>query len=118
MIIKNNKTFLVAIILVLMYSCKTKTEFTIKNNSNILIDSIKVSNGYDYIFTGEVLNNQSVKSNLKFTGLTPRQDGSFFIEIYPQKTFFRFGYYTNGIQPEPRFIIEIKRDTILLKEIL
>ena len=103
-------------IFIIFSSCTAKTEFSIKNNSNLLIDSIKISNGYDFIFTKRLSKGQTVIHNLKFTDLTPNFDGSFFIETYPNKKFRNFGYYTNGIQPDTHFSVEIKNDTILIKE--
>lgn len=112
---KKHIIFLILGISLLNYSCETKTEFTVKNNSSSIIDSIKISNGYDFLFTKELYKGQVVNYILDFTELTPNFDGSFLIETYPKKRFKIFGYYSNGLQPNTHFFIEIKNDTILIK---
>ena len=103
-------------IFIIFSSCTAKTEFSIKNNSNLLIASIKISNVYDFIFTNRLSKGQPLSHTLTFTDLTPNFDGSFFIETYPNKKFRNFGYYTNGGQPNTLFFVEIKKDTIIIKE--
>jgi hypothetical protein len=110
------KIFFFTFICAFWFSCISKTEFIIKNSTNSLIDSIKISNGYDYVFINGVKIKETVKCNLKFSDLTPNYDGLFYIEIFPSSRKYKFGYYTNGLQPDYQYYIEIKKDTILVNE--
>ena len=112
------KTAKIVVGLLFLYSCHTKTSITLKNNTTFLIDSVKISNGFDFIYSGEILKNETKKYNLKFSDLTPNTDGNFYIETFPNHEIRVFGYYTNGLQPKSSFFITIKKDSILVRESL
>ena len=101
---------------ILFYSCQRETSFSIKNKTSKLIDSIKITNGYDSLIIKNIEKNEVKILDFQFTDSTPNHDGTFHIEVYPQKRVKSFGYYTNGIQPNTHFFIEIKEKAIFIEE--
>ncbi|WGH74057.1 hypothetical protein P8625_07955 [Tenacibaculum tangerinum] len=111
----NNIKYITSIIL-LCYACQAKTSFSVKNNTSKLIDSIKITNGYDSLTIKKIEKNEIKNFNFQFTELTPNYDGTFRVDVYPQKKSTTFGYYTNGIQPDTHFFIDITEKTISIEE--
>jgi len=106
----------ITLIVILFYACQTKTSFLVKNKTPNLLDSIKVTNGYDSLIIRKIEKNEIKTFNFQFTDLTPNYDGTFYIEVYPEKRVKSFGYYSNGIQPNTQFFIEIKESSISVEE--
>jgi len=123
--IKLIKKYFTHLALIILSSCGADkvANFEIINQSRETIDSVKVScSGTNYLQKSKsekILLGEKSNIILKMNGID-RVDGNYYIEIF-QKSKQRskdFGYYSNGVPTNSIYRLEIKNDTILIKEFL
>ena len=95
--------------------------FEIINQTSETIDSVKVScSGTNYFQKSKsekILPGEKSNIILKMNGVD-RVDGNYYIEIFKnnKQRSKDFGYYSNGVPTNSTYRLEIKNDTILIKE--
>ncbi|MBC9798501.1 hypothetical protein [Sinomicrobium weinanense] len=96
-------------------------EFELKNESGNVIDSVEISNGFTKIKMYDI-NKDITSSFLDFNGNDKKVsgDGSYTITIFSKGKYKTegFGYYSNGVPSIDYYKVLIKKDTILVKEII
>lgn len=112
------KLIFISIILIVI-SCKPVVDFEVLNKSNVNIDSLIISNGYDKIRFGRIDVNEAKEGFLEFSREIIN-DGGYSIEFYSREFYKKenFGYYSNGIPSNSSFRIVIEKDTIKINEFL
>lgn len=106
------------LILILTASCRSPgLKFMIANQSGANIDSIQLTNGFDVWKHGLIIPNQNVEDELVFSDKV-KYDGSYEMIIFRnnKSEIYRFGYYSNGIPESSNLTVEVKKDTIDIKE--
>jgi len=107
----------IILLAVLCISCSNSAKFEVFNQSNISVDSVTISNGADLLKLKEIRPGQSQIRTLKFSTDT-NGDGNYQAEVWIKKTCLRsrFGYYSNGIPNGSKYVVSIKKDTIIVNE--
>ncbi|PZR21232.1 MAG: hypothetical protein DI539_08640 [Flavobacterium psychrophilum] len=102
-----------------LISCsKPVVSLEVENHSGNEVDSLIVSNGYDYWSYGKIGINEKIKGKLIFSEKV-RNDGGYQLTIFRNNKIksFRYGYYTNGLPSSNQIDIEIEKDTVKMNEI-
>mgnify|MGYP003111225497 CR=1 FL=1 len=104
-------------ILFIVTSCNYGVDFEIQNSTNSLLDSIILTNGFNNAKVFDLKPQKTKEIFLDFKVNNPNQDGLYGIQVFSNKVLRGqyFGYYSNGIPSSENYIIEIKKDTILVE---
>ena len=108
---------LIFLILILTFSCKSGVDIELNNQSDITIDNIILSNGFDSLNIKSLKPMEKRNVFLKFNKKN-NSDGSYRIEcqINNKKIIKNFGYYSNGIPTNSSYLLVISKDSIRVKE--
>lgn len=108
-----------------LMSCKfdKSNDFLVVNKSGIIIDSAAIScSGKDYKYKSKfikLLNNDSVVTTLDMNNIK-KNDGNYYIKLYFGESIVNkaFGYYSNGNPTNSIYKLIVKKDTIIVSEIM
>ncbi len=110
---------LIFLSLIILSSCgKSRINFTVKNNSDIVFDSVVVS-GLGRFKIVNFQPNTEVFDFIDWSNSKTRTDGGYQIKLYENGTirYKAFGYFSNGIPSDSKYYIEVQKDTIIVKAI-
>ncbi|MNE60545.1 hypothetical protein D3C80_1556940 [compost metagenome] len=111
--------YICIILIFFVISCnRYGIDFEIHNDDVRTIDSIIISNGFNISKSLSLKPQEETLVFLDFKENNTHSDGNFFIKYYinAEQKLKTFGYYSNGIPSTDKVIIEIKKDTLLIKE--
>jgi len=112
--------FKIFVIFVFIWSCsnnRNQAYFQVQNSTKDVIKNISISNGVNKEKLPKLISNDKVNINLSFEDV-PRADGGYQIIYFldSKKYVKNFGYYSNGVPTNSIYSLEIKKDTVLIKE--
>ena len=104
------------------FSCSNNlgNNFEIKNDTSFEIDSVIVTNGIHQVKLKELKANEKRIGFIDFKIGNPKHDGNYEVKVYNKKQRLKelFGYYSNGMPSNSEFEIILKKDTIVINEII
>ncbi|RTY86203.1 hypothetical protein [Flavobacterium sp. GT3R68] len=111
---------LVSLILVflslIITSCKFGTTFEVENKTNLALDSLSISNGFNTVYAHKMDKNEKISLFLNFKNNNTKSDGNFVVKYKAnnkqRKTMF--GYYSNGMPSDENVKIQIYKDTVII----
>jgi len=95
-----------------------EVEIKVFNKTDKNIDSLYITNWINDKKIKKISKNDSVRINLGFKNNTIKSDGNYSLSYYinKEKYISDFGYYSNGIPTNSKYIIKIYNDTLTIKE--
>mgnify|MGYP003669957362 CR=1 FL=1 len=102
----------------ILTSCKYGVDFEIQNNAKNDIDSVIVTNGFNYLKFNDIKFNEKKEGFLDFKKNNPKHDGQYFLKVFTKNSIKEkpFGYYSNGGPSGSKFKIIVENDTLLINE--
>lgn len=116
------KIIFIGLIILLFSSCgkNKKTVISIKNNSGLIIDTLKITYGTEKENKEYLIKNinSGDKINTVFDMNLKGIDGGYFLEVFQNKKKIEkyFGYYSNAIFKNYIYDLKIKKDTLLIEK--
>lgn len=115
-----NKIILIAIVIFicLLVCCNNPNiEVSVQNTSELVIDSIIISNGVDNLKFENLRPNETEIKKLYFSSQV-KSDGGYSVRVFKgnETDVKGFGYYSNGLPLWDYLCIKIHKDTIIATE--